>query len=108
MLPKNKKIPRKIFPFILKKADVFKNNLFILKFTKGGKESRFCFSVSKKISKSAVIRNKIRRAGYRLLKKHISKIKPGALIIFSFIRLPKNEEEIDKSIESILREAKMM
>jgi len=97
-----------MFPLLSNGNKVFRNNLFFLKFAYGNKtNSRFCFSVSKKVSKSAVVRNRIRRAGYRMLEKHLSGIKPKALIFFSFRVVPKNNEEIAKNIESILRESKL-
>jgi ribonuclease P protein component len=109
MFPKSKRIPRKMFPLLSNGAKVFKNNLFSLKFAfQDGADSRFCFSVSKKISKSAVVRNRLRRAGYRLLKKHLSEIKPKILANFSFKVVPKNDEEIIKNLESILKESKLI
>jgi len=109
MLPKNRRIPRKMFPLLSNGAKVFKNNLFLLRFVSGNEQNnRFCFSVSKKIAKNAVVRNRLRRAGYRLLQKHLPKIKPNTLTLFSFKTVPKNDEEIIKSLESILKESKLI
>jgi ribonuclease P protein component len=109
MLPKNQRIPRKMFPLLSNGAKVFKNNVFLLRFVSGKEEkSRFCFSISKKVAKKAVMRNKMRRAGYRLLKKYIPDIKSNILAIFSFKITPKNDEEIDKNLEAILKEAKLI
>jgi len=112
MLPKNRRIPRKMFPLLQNGAKTFKNKLFLLRFVAKSepknKESRFCFSVSKKISKKAVIRNKLRRAGYGLLKEHLLKIKPEILAFFSFKEVPKNNEEIVKNLESILKESSLI
>ncbi|OHA87646.1 MAG: hypothetical protein A3A96_03100 [Candidatus Zambryskibacteria bacterium RIFCSPLOWO2_01_FULL_39_39] len=95
-----------MFPLLSSGAKVFGNSLFLLRFVlKGDSQSRFCFSVSKKISKSAVVRNRLRRAGYRLLKKYISKIKPNTLAVFSFKMIPKDDEEIIKNLESILNDS---
>ena len=90
------------------KGAKFKNDLFLLKFAPTKSQSRFCFSVSKKIAKNAVVRNRLRRAGYRLLQKHLPKIKPNTLTLFSFKTVPKNDEEIIKSLESILKESKLI
>lgn len=109
MFPKSKRIPRKMFPLLSDGAKTLKNNLFFLKFVSGNDVgSRFCFSVSKKVAKSAVVRNRIRRSGYRLLLRHISKIKPKILAVFSFRTAPKDDEEIIKNLESILRESKLI
>jgi len=108
MFPKNRRIPRKMFP-LLKKGKMYKNNLFLIKIaSQPDPSSRFCFSVSKKIAKNAVMRNKMRRAGYRLLKNYIDKIKPNYLTFFSFRMIPKDDTEIIKNIESALLESKLI
>jgi len=101
-----------MFPLLQNGAKTFKNKLFLLRFVvknePKNKESRFCFSVSKKIAKMAVLRNKLRRTGYQSLKEHLLKIKPEILAIFSFKEVPKNKEEIDQNLESILKESKLI
>lgn len=112
-----------MFP-LLKKGRTFRNGLFSLKFVniaaeeKEGlsvppqvetfKGSRFCFSVSKKVAKNATTRNKIRRAGYRLLKKHLSEIRPNILALFSFKTIPPNNENITENLESILKKSGLL
>lgn len=96
-----------MFP-LLNGAKVFKNNLFFLKFFSIKQPSRYCFSVSKKTAKSAVVRNRLRRAGYKLLEKHLPEIKINILALFSFRKVPKDNEEIAKNIESILKESKII
>ena len=109
MLPKNRRIPRRMFPLLSSGAKTFKNNLFLLRFVLMKEPlSRFCFSVSKKIAKSAVARNKMRRAGYRLLKKYIPKIQSNTLVLFSFRVIPKDGAEMAKNIESALKESKLI
>jgi ribonuclease P protein component len=109
MLPKNQRVPRKMFPLLSNGAKVFKNNLFLLRFVpNGGLGSRFCFSVSKKVSKSAVVRNKLRRAGYKALVEYISQIKPKIIVLFSFKAVPKSSDNITKNLESILKESKLI
>lgn len=109
MLSKNQRIPRKMFPLLADGAKVFKNDLFLLRFVlrEGSKseKSRFCFSVSKKVAKSAVVRNKLRRAGYNLLKEYIPLIKPNILAVFSYRAVPKKQEEIIKNLKSILNDS---
>jgi ribonuclease P protein component len=105
MFPKNRRVPRRMFPLLLDGAKVFKNNVFLLRFVPLDGISRFCFSVSKKVAKNAVARNRMRRAGYRLLEKYIPKIKSTVLAVFSFRTIPKNDEEIIKNLESILNDS---
>ena len=112
MLPQNRRIPRKMFSLLQNKAKVFRNKLFLLRFVSKSepmnRNSRFCFSISKKVAKKAVIRNKFRRTGYRLLKNHLSQIKPEILAVFTFREVPKDNEEIAKNLESILEESNLI
>ncbi|KKQ73795.1 MAG: hypothetical protein US96_C0052G0004 [Candidatus Woesebacteria bacterium GW2011_GWB1_38_5b] len=96
-----------MFP-LLSQGARFKNSLFLLKFSPIDGSSRFCFSISKKITKSAVVRNRLRRLGYRLLTKHISLIKPNTLVNFSFMKIPKDDEDVIINLESILKESKLI
>lgn len=102
MLPKSNRIPRKMFP-LLRGSKTFQNDLFLLKFAFGESGGRFCFSVSKKIAKDAVTRNKMRRSGYRLIKKLMPKIKPKIIAAFSFKKVPQNDDEIYEKLESIIK-----
>jgi ribonuclease P protein component len=109
MLPKNKRIKRATFSLLLNGAKILKNDLFLLKFVFGAEEnSQFSFSVSKKVSKSAVVRNRLRRAGYRLLAKYIDQINPNVLANFSFKSIPKNDEYMEKSLKNILIDSKLI
>jgi len=111
MFPKNKRIPRKLFPLFLKGAKVFKNKLFLFRMVvnKGeAKNSRFCFSISKKIAKKAVVRNRLRRSGYRILKDYLLKIELGVIVNFSFKYVPKDNEEILHYLTDILIESKLL
>lgn len=101
-----------MFPLFKNGAKFVKSGIFLLRFVSGPSqnsgESRFCFSVSKKIAKNAVLRNKLRRTGYNLIKKYITKIKPNNLIVFSFQKLPKTESEVAEDIESVLKSSKLI
>jgi ribonuclease P protein component len=108
MLPKNQRIPREMFPLLSKGAKVFRNGLFSFRFVPNIGSSRFCFSVSKKVAKSAVARNRMRRAGYGEIKKYIPEMKSNVLAFFFFNKIPKNGEEVAENIESILKESKLI
>jgi ribonuclease P protein component len=106
MLPKESRIPRKMFPLFTHGAKVFKNNLFLLRLVPNTEQnSRFCFSVSKKIAKSAVVRNRLRRAGYRALKEYLPQIKPQVLALFSYRAVPKSNDDVIKNLTSILNDS---
>lgn len=71
--------------------------------------SRFGFIVSTKISKKAVVRNKIKRRLREIIRKRIKKIENG--FDFVFITRPGIEkltyQELEKRIEEILTKMKM-
>lgn len=54
------------------------------------------------------MRNKMRRAGYRFLSDIINDIKPDTLGIFYFKRVPKDNKEIEDSLNSILKKEKLI
>ena len=63
MLPKNNRIPRKLFKPLLESRTFFNSPHFSLRVA-DAKTVRLAVSVSKKVSKKAVVRNKIRRRVY--------------------------------------------
>ncbi|MCX6720067.1 MAG: ribonuclease P protein component, partial [Candidatus Staskawiczbacteria bacterium] len=102
MLPKINRIKnKKDFEVIFRKGINFKNSLFILKFLKNdlGK-NRFGFVVSQKVSKKAVIRNKVRRRLVEAVKKENEKIKIGTDLVF--IALPGIEKKEFSEIKEAL------
>lgn len=98
-----------MFPLLSEGAQVARNPLFLLRFVLNKESgSRFGFSVSKKVAKSAVVRNRLRRAGYRFLKKHLPSIKQNILAVMSFREVPKDDIYIEKNLESILKNSKLL
>lgn len=96
-----------MLPLFKTGAKSFKNKLFFVQIA-AADEMRFGFSISKKIAKNAVLRNKWRRASYRLLRKHIPSISSKKLVRFSFRALPRDEVELEQNLESILKEANLI
>ncbi len=94
-----------MFSLLSNGAKVLQNKVFLLKFVPHSGSSRFCFSVSKKVAKNAVVRNRLRREGYRALNNYIPDIKSNILAVFSFKIVPKNYEEFIKNLESILNDS---
>ncbi len=109
MLPKNRRIPRKDFHLLSSGAKIYSNELFLVRFVevKAG-FGRFCFSVSKKVAKNAVDRNKMRRAGYRYLRGVLNDLAPGVLALFSFRRKPLDDQEITKKLKEILKKSNLI
>lgn len=109
MSKKGKKISKKIFKEILKTGKGFKEDRLIMKiFFSKEKSIKIGFLISKKISKKAVERNRIKRRLKEILKKE--KIKEGLYIIF--IPLPglekKNFKELEETVKKILKKAKVL
>lgn len=108
MLPKQQRIQRKDFSLLFEKGKSFRNSLFLLRFLESKSKPQFGFSVSKKVAKRAVDRNKMRRLGYNLLKSYLPKIKKSALVSLSFLKKTDNEREINKEMASILKKAQLI
>jgi ribonuclease P protein component len=111
MLPKKRRIERKQFPHILSKGKRFNSPNLLLSVVKtednGFQPSKFSFSVSKKVQKKAVDRNKYRRRGYSVVKKYIEIAEPGFLCFFSFKKslIQPTFDILEKEIGGLLRQA---
>lgn len=83
---------------------------FSLRFSNGSvfKSPHIAVSVSKKVSQSAVVRNRVRRRIYSLLFYLIPTLSSGAYL---FVVKPGTDklkiDELESEIKKILREAKM-
>ncbi len=115
MLRKNWRIERKYFPYIVKNATRYNSKHLFLNLAKIPKEdgkgnSRFSFSVPKKVEKSAVKRNKLRRWGYDALLNIKNDIKPGVFCFFIFKRAESkpNFEETRREIAELLSIGSML
>jgi len=112
MLAKENRLrEKKDFERILKKGRVFRGRFLILRIieNKLGK-TRFGFIVSQKISKKAVVRNKVKRRLREIMKTKIKNLKKELDIVFitlSGIEL-KTFSEIKEEIEEILERAKIL
>lgn len=100
MLPKeNRLTDRKDFNKIFKQGKGFFAETIGVKSTLNGfNYSRFGITVSNKVSKKAVIRNKLRRQIREIIHKNLGKIKPGFDILI--ICQPGIEKKEFKEIES--------
>lgn len=87
MLPKENRLKKnKDFEMVFKKGKGFSQNFLFLKFIKNNlKVTRFGFVVSKKVSKKAVIRNRIKRRLREIVRKKIAEIEKGRDIIIIVI-----------------------
>ncbi len=100
MLKTSRRIGRGVFPTT--KPDLFLSGKFFnLSIYKLGSISKFSFSVSKKISKSAVLRNKLRRLGYGAVQELLKDVKPGFLVRFSITTLAKSVKETEQMKDEV-------
>lgn len=112
MLPKINRLKKKRdFEAVFKTGSIFKNNILILRLVKNNLDkNRFGFMVSLKVSKKAVLRNKVRRRLSEIIKRSAGKIKTGTDMVF--IALPgiekKEFSEIDEAVKNILNKAKCL
>ena len=107
MLAKNRRIGKKIFSVHFSKLERFVSpHLFltIVKNEKANEPSRFAFSISKKICKRAVDRNRLRRQGYSIVGKYLKNIPDGFLFFFSFKKsaYPVSFADLEKEICGLL------
>lgn len=112
MLAKKNRLTKKNeLIFIFKKGNIARENFLIFKFLPNyKKESRFGVIVSKKISKKATTRNKLKRrirASLRLKIKKIKKNIDGVLIPLPGAQ-EKSFSEIDETINKLFRKARII
>lgn len=109
MLPdRNRLKKKKDFEKVLKEGKGFKEDSLILKVKKNkSKKLRFGLVVSRKVSKKAVVRNKIKRRLREVIKERIKKIDKNFDIII--ITLPRAEtkdfQELRVTIEKLFKKA---
>lgn len=108
MLPKKRRISRTEIETVLKSGARHNSPHLLLYLYKNGLNySKFSFSVSKKVAKTAVSRNKQRRRGYSIITKKGVSIKPGfsCLLVFKkgadLIKFESLEKEISELLYSV-------
>ncbi|XOB40192.1 MAG: ribonuclease P protein component [Candidatus Nealsonbacteria bacterium] len=98
---KNRVRKKKDFERILKGGEGFKEDFLILKVKKNkSNKIRFGFIVAQKVSKKAVVRNKIKRRLREIVRLKMEEIKKGTEGVF--ITLPGIETRDFREIESIV------
>ena len=98
-----------LFGLIVAKKDAANSSPDVTSGSLGG-ESRFGFIVSKKISKKAVVRNRIRRLLSEAVQNLLSRMKQGFEGVFLAKReiAGKSYDEVFDEVERVLEEAKMV
>ena len=112
MLPKNNRIKKKKdFDKIFNKGRFFREDFLVLRFLSNNlKNSRFGFIVSQKVSKKAVLRNRIKRRLRELVKMKLRKMAKG--MDFLIIACPgletKDFWEMEEIINKLFKKAKIV
>ena len=96
--------------FVYRNGKTVHSHMCKVKYTANNrsKEPRFAVVVSKKVHKSAVGRNRIRRRFYEAIDSQISRVKPGmdiVVIVVSGEALALPFEEIKSTLEQLFKEA---
>lgn len=111
MLSKNNRLKkRNDFDRVFKKGRKFKEDFLLLRVAKNNfKKSRFGFIVSQKVSKKAVLRNKIKRRLRAIVKIKIPKTKEGLdVIIIANPGLEKKDFwELEEIVDNIFKKANL-
>lgn len=111
MLPLNNRLKKTTdIRNVFKQGRLFKEGFLIFKTVKNDlNRSRFGFIVSQKVSKQAVVRNKVKRRMRSVVMKKLKELKTGTDSLF--IALPglakKDFLTTEQTISSLLRKAKM-
>jgi len=109
MIPKkNRLTSKKDFARVFAKGRLFRSHGISMKIVRTGSEiSRFGFVVSNKVSKRAVVRNKIRRRLRVSVGRRLGTIPPGydvAVLVFKEV-LEMGFKDMDASVERLLEKS---
>ena len=111
MLPLNNRLKKTAdIKNVFKQGRLFKEGFLIFKTAKSDLDkSRFGFIVSQKVSKQAVVRNRIKRRMRSAVQKRMKEMKPGTDNLF--VALPgldkKDFLETEKTVNSLMKKANM-
>lgn len=113
MLSKENRLKRKKdFKEVFKKGKGFGKDFLFLKIKKNNlkKKSRFSFIVSKKISKKAVVRNKIKRRLREVIREELPRIKPGIDGVFIAKKNIEKKDflEIKENVIQLLKKTEIL
>jgi ribonuclease P protein component len=111
MIPKTSRISREDFEKVMKKGGFLNSSFFTFRFLENPlKSTHFSVVVSKKIAKTAVSRNKIRRRVYSIIKKHTKELKKPYFITFFAKKGVETAKfnEVEQDILKILEKSKIL
>lgn|SRR5574343_624259 len=103
MLPKSKRLNTELFGDIIKKGQSFHCPFLILRAVKSDESSRFAITVPKKVAKTAIERNRIRKQIYTIIKDFEGRImvKVNVVLIAKAGLEKLSYQDISKEINNI-------
>lgn len=102
---------KKDFQKTIQRGRKIEKDFLVLKFFENSlKTTRIGFVVSRKVSKKAYLRNKIKRRLREIIKTNLPNLKPGHDLIFFTKKgiIKKSFREIKEVVEQILKKAKLV
>ena len=112
MLPKENRLrSKKDFDDVFKKGRGFKEDFLYLKFAHNdSKINRFGFIVSQKVSKRAVVRNRLKRALRALVRARMPRVKQGIDVVLIAISGLENKDfwELETILEKAFNKAEIL
>ena len=103
MIPRKNRIPRKLFGEIISSRNYLNSGPLTLRIAPS-KDVRVAVSVSKKVSKKAVVRNTTRRRIYNILLSSLPHFKPGLYLVVTKPGAEKIKgEQLRKEISNLIR-----
>lgn len=107
MLPKSTRIPRKLFGLLLEEKRFYTSPHFSLRVARGPRV-QIAVSVPKKVSKSAVTRNTVRRRAYSAIRPLISTLTPSFYLVIARSGADKIKGiAISQELANLLKKANM-
>lgn len=96
--------------YLFKNGQTVRNHSLLLRYTKNARrpESRVAVVVGKKVSKSAVKRNRIRRRVFEVIRTHWGDIAPNYDMLFTVFTaefITMTSAEVEQNVVSLLRSA---
>ena len=106
MLPKKGRVTKELFQDVMKNGKILGSSFFVLRYIPQN-PPKYAFVVPKTLVKQAIIRNKLRRVGYNIVRQ-IPKT-PLVMGIFFYKKLAKTVsfEELKNDINSLLSKTKL-
>jgi ribonuclease P protein component len=112
MLSKERRIPRLLLNELIRRPHKrFMGRLLSLQVYSLSQNSRFSFRVSKKVAKTAVQRNYLRRVGYNAVGKFAPTLARGFAAVFSFVKAGTGSDfkaTVEEEVEVLLRKAQII